>query len=386
LRVGIGPFAATPSGLSVATVDTALALQAAGVEVTLFADGRSELPERAAPLRDRVVRLDPLPGVVENPRVSTAAFLPVRLALARRWARALAQHPVDVVHAFSPGTAAAVPRPMPVVVQAWFHPPRLRARLRTMLRFARRFPPFYAVHVAVELQSHASDVLGYRRADVVLANTVSAERAFRERGTDARHIPPCIALPTNPAAREPSDSFRVTFCADRLETPRKGLIHLLNALPLLERPVELTLFGTPTAKFEPQIEAARRAGGSVDVRGHVPRGEYLEHLARRTDLLAVMSLYEEWGYVLLEGFSEGVPALAFDLYPFFEIVDRDTGVLVTPGSERAVAAAIDAARDNGLPDRAAILRSTAERFGAESVAARLIPVYEQLAVGVSRRR
>jgi glycosyltransferase involved in cell wall biosynthesis len=368
----------------VGTVDTALALQAAGVEVTLFADADSRLPERAAPLQDCVVRLDPMPRAMDNPRVAAAVFLPNRLALARRFAREVARHPVDVIHAFSPGTAALLPRPAPVVVQAWFHPPRLRARLRTMLQFARRFPPYYAVHVALELQSHASDVLGYRRADVVLGNTEEAAAALRERGIEARHVPPCIGLPTDPLPPLPGSSFRVTFCAERLETPRKGLVHLLEALPLLRRPVELTLFGSPSPGFDAAIEAGRRAGSAVEVRGRVPRQVYLEHLAQRTDLLGMMSLYEEWGYTLFEAFSEGVPALAFDLYPFHDIVDRDTGVLVAPRDARAVAAAIDAARENGLPGRSTILASTAERFGSESVVRRLIPVYEQLAARVRR--
>ena len=369
-----------------ATVDTALALLAAGVDVTLYADGRSTLPRRAEPLRDRVVRLEPLPAALRRPRFGAAAFLAGRLGLARRWASALERHPVDVVHAFSPGTAVAIPRSLPVAVQAWFHPPRLEARMRTMMRFARRFPPAYAVHVAVELQSHASDALGYRRADLVLANTATAERAFEARGNPVRHIPPCIVMPDAPAPLEPSDRFRVTFCADRLETPRKGLRHLLEAVPLLNAPVDLTLFGAPSSTLEPLIGAARRAGSSVDVRGHVARDEYLDHLARRTDMLAMTSLYEEWGYALLESFSQGTPAFAFDLYPFFEILDEDTGVLVPPRDAAAVARAIDTARAKGLPGREAVLRSTAGRFGADAVAARLIPVYEELAGGLSSRR
>jgi glycosyltransferase involved in cell wall biosynthesis len=380
LRVGIGPFAAAPSGLAVATVDTALALHAAGVDVTLFADGRAELPERATPLRDRVVGLDPMPAALEPPRVSAAVFLATKLAMSRRWARALREHPVDVVHAFSPGTAIALPRPTPVVVQAWFHPPRLRARLRTMLAFARRFPPFYAAHVALELQSHASDLLGYRRASVVLANTASAERAFRARGIEVRHIPPCITVPRAAPVRDPSDSFRVAFCADRLDTPRKALGHLLEALPLLrEGPVEVTLFGEPGPRSKALVDAARRTGANVEVMGRVPRDAYLDHLAHRTDLLAFTSLYEEWGYALLEAFSQGVPALAFDLYPFFEIVDADTGLLVAPRDSAAVAAGIDRARRAGLPAPAAVVESARTRFGGEAVVQRLVPIYEKLA-------
>ena len=108
-------------------------------------------------------------------------------------------------------------------------------------------------------------------------------------------------------------------------------------------------------------------------------------LAQRTDLLAFTSLYEEWGYALLEAFSQGVPALAFDLYPFFEIVSPESGLLAAPRDPAALAAAIDGARSAGLPDPASVLASATARFGSESVVERLIPVYEELAAATARR-
>jgi glycosyltransferase involved in cell wall biosynthesis len=307
-------------------------------------------------------------------------FIGQKLALSCAWAGALARHPVDVVHAFSPGTAIALPRDTPVVVQAWFHPPRLPDRMRTMMEFARRSPPLYGAHAILELQSHASDLLGYRRAAIVLANTESARRAFAERGIEARHVPPCIAFPDEPPARDPSDAFRIAFCGHPLDRPRKGLRFLLEALPLLKGgPVRATLVGAPSPKIEPGVEAARRAGVEVELLGHVPRQEYLDHLARSTDLLAFTSLYEEWGYALFEAFSQGVPALAFNTYPFSEIVDGDTGLLVAPRDPGAVAAGIDRARDGALPAAADVLASARARFGAEAVVERLLPVYRELA-------
>ena len=113
--------------------------------------------------------------------------------------------------------------------------------------------------------------------------------------------------------------------------------------------------------------------------GHVTRQEYLDHLAHHTDLLAFMNLYEEWGYALFEAFSQGVPALAFRHYPFNEIVDRQTGLLVAPRDPRALAAGIERARDGDLPEPTDVLDSTRERFGAESVVKRLVPIYAELA-------
>jgi len=367
----------------VATVDTALALERTGVDVTLFADGTARLPDRAARLSRPVVRLEPLPALMRRPLVADGLFLPTKLAVARRWRRSV-DASLDVAHSFSPGFAALLPRSLPVTVQAWFHPPRIRQRLATMLAFAPR-GPHYPAHVLLELQSHASDLLGYRRASLVVANTETAKNALRAAGYRAECVPPCVVVLPEPPARERSAAFRITFCAHPLARPRKGLVHLLAALEQVRhRPLQLTLVGGGADEVRSGLDSLRRQGIDVVETGRIARDAYLEELALRTDLLAFPSLYEEWGYALLEALSQGVPVLAFDLYPFFEIVDGDTGVLVPAGDPGAMAAAIDAAAGGRLPDPAAVLRSTRERFGAESVAQRLLGVLE-MATGAGTR-
>ena len=247
-----------------------------------------------------------------------------------------------------------------------------------MLPFKSRFPPMFAVHTLLELQSHASDRLGYRRAELILANTQSAEAGFRERGFHARCIPPAIAVPDRLPEREPSEALRVVFCAHPLTNPRKGFRRLLEALPLVEgSPIELTVFGGVSEPFVEEIERVRRGGVSVELMGFQPRQRYLEHLERRTDLLAFMSLYEEWGYALLEALSRGVPALAFEVYPFFDIVDADTGLVVRQDGPEPIARGLEAALRGELPSSERVFDSTRRRFSAEAVVPRLIEAYEQ---------
>lgn len=346
--------------------------------MTLFADAGLDLPPHAEELSDRVVRLDPLPAPMRNLRVADLVFLPTRMAISRRLARALSEHPVDIFHCFSPGCLSRVPRPLPALAQAWFCPPRLLPRLRTMLPFKQRFPPLFAAHFLLEIQGHTADLLGYRRADLVLSNTPTNKRALRARGFAAECVPSCIEVPDALPEREPSEALRVAFCGHPLGRRRKGLRYLLEALPMLEEgPVEVTLVGGPTPDLDDPIERARRAGVKVEVLGHVPRERYLEHLARRTDLLAFMSLYEEWGYALLEALSRGVPVLAFEHYPFFDILDENTGFLVEPRSARAVAAAIDAARRGEMPSPDRVQQTTRERFSNDAIVPRLLKAYEQ---------
>lgn len=374
----MGPFADSPSGMAVATMDTALGLHAEGVDVTLFTAGSALVPPRVSGGVGRLVELRPLPRLMRHPRAGDAVFLASKLSLSRRWARAIAEQPVDIVHTFSPGCLSLLPHPLPALTQAWFHPPRLVPRLRTMLPFKSRFPPMFAAHTLLELQSHASDRLGYRRADLILANTPTAEAGFRERGFHARCIPPAIQVPDRLPEREPSDALRVAFCGHPLTNPRKGLRGLLEALPLVQGgSLEVTLFGGVAEPFAEQIERARRAGVKIELMGFQPRERYLEHLERRTDLLAFMSLYEEWGYAMLEALSRGVPALALDLYPFFDILDEDTGLVVEADGAEAVARGLEAALRGELPAPERVLESTRRRFSTEAVVPRLAEAYRE---------
>ncbi|HEX6754261.1 MAG TPA: glycosyltransferase family 4 protein [Solirubrobacterales bacterium] len=372
MRLGIGVFADEPSGLAVATVDTALALDGVGVDVTLFAVAGSTLPERAEAISDRVVRLRPIPRLLRGRVGSTALFLVARLATSRRLSEALKEHPVDALHVLSPGMAALVPRGPRVSVQAWFHPPRLLARLRTLLPFTARWF-LYPVSLIVHVQSYLSDLAGYRRADLVLANTEVAATALRSRGFEAVCVPPPIEVGAEPLAPRGGQPSRLVFCSHPLTLKRKGLRFLFEALPTVRhRPLELTLVGAMDPSLERGVERIRGAGIEVRVLGKVPREDYLELLARETDLLLFPSLYEEWGYALFEALGRGVPALAFDLYPFSEIIDERTGMLVEPRDAAALADAVERAGSGALPDPEGVRDSARARFGGAHVAERIL--------------
>lgn len=373
MRVALGVYADEPSGLAVATVDTALALREAGAEVTLFVQPDSTLPPRAAPLAERVVRLRP--PALRGRLGGTALFLAAKLATSARLAEALRGRRFDAVHVFSPGVAARLPAGHRVSVQAWFHPPSLRGRLTTMMPFTSR-RALYPAALMVQTQSHLADVLGYRRADLVVANTEVAAAALDGRGFAAACVSPALRVGAGPVERTPSQSFRVAFCSHPLGGRRKGLRYLLAALlEVRHRPLQVTLIGGEDPRFEAEIDWVRDSGIEVVLTGRVEREEYLRWLARETDLFAFPSLYEEWGYALFEALGEGVPAVAFDLYPFSEILDSETGVLVPPRDAAAFAAAIDRAAAGALPAPERVRESTRRRFGADTVAAELLEAW-----------
>jgi glycosyltransferase involved in cell wall biosynthesis len=390
MRIGLGIFSSASAGMTIGPVDTALGLDALGADVTIFAEPGAELPRRARHLASQVVTLaSPVRDL--PPRASDALFLPSKLALGRRWADAIREHPVDVVHAFSPGTAARLPAEVTVVVQAWYHPARatLRSRLRresaygtgglgASLPRAMRVPVQIAAHVARQAQTQASDTLGYRRSDLLLAATPSAARFYEQRGRPAVCIPPCIAVAPATTPRAAGAAYRIAFCAHPLDRPWKGLRYLLEALPAVPRgrPLELTLIGGWAEPPRALLEAVDRAGIRVEVTGRVDRDAYLDRLTGQADVLVAPALWEEWGYSLFEGLSRGVPVIAFDLYPYAETLDASLGALVPARDTAALTQAIADARAGKLPPREQVLERAREQFGAEAIAARLLRAYD----------
>jgi hypothetical protein len=80
-----------------------------------------------------------------------------------------------------------------------------------------------------------------------------------------------------------------------------------------------------------------------------------------------------------------VPALAFNLYPFFDVLDADTGILVERAGPEALAGGLEAALRGELPSAERVLESTRRRFSTGSVVPRLVDAYER-ALGKVRER
>ena len=120
MRVGIGVYTTGPSGNPASVLETALALDRAGADVTMFTTSDAVIPPAGERLAHAAVRLPPLPAPLRRPRVETVLHLAHRVLLGRRLARALAEHPVDVLHLFSPALTAGLDGGPPAVVQSWF--------------------------------------------------------------------------------------------------------------------------------------------------------------------------------------------------------------------------------------------------------------------------
>lgn len=379
MRIALAAFGHAASGMEVGALDAALGLAERGVDVVLLADGDARLPRRADPLRDAVLRMPPRPAALTGPRREDALFLAAKLWRARSVARVMRHAGAHVLHAYSPGLAAMAPADVSVVAQAWMMPPDLRGRLRVMLPFARGGPALLPANVLREAQAQASDRLGYRRADLVLAATASATLHLRAGGIAAQTVPPPIVAPEAVTGRPPRRGLHIAFCGSPLSRRRKGLALLLDALALCDpQRMTVTLFGRPDAATDARVRSLRDAGLDVRTPGHVPREVYLAALRDDVDVLAFPSLYEEWGYAAVEAMVHGVPVIAFAVHPFREVLTPELGLLAGGPHATGLATALTSAFAGALPAREVVHRTATRRFGHRAIAERLVAAYEEV--------
>jgi glycosyltransferase involved in cell wall biosynthesis len=162
----------------------------------------------------------------------------------------------------------------------------------------------------------------------------------------------------------------------------KGHRHLIGAISRLtgRQGVRVHVFGVGPLEGECRRLAEQRALGPVIVfHGFV--SDLRARLAAM-DLLVMPSLQEGLPYVLLEAMAAGVPVVASSVGGLPEALQRDRcGLLVPPGDEAALAAAIETVRRNGPASaRMAARARTAVRmrFSAAVMADRYAALYARV--------
>jgi D-inositol-3-phosphate glycosyltransferase len=178
---------------------------------------------------------------------------------------------------------------------------------------------------------------------------------------------------------------RAVVYAGRIE-PLKGLDIVVGALAQLDepRPLLVVVGGDHHAAAEVRrLQAAAAAAGVLDrVRfvGAVPQAELAVYLAA-ADVCVVPSFYESFGMVALEAQACGTPVVASRVGGLPGVVrDGETGYLVPWRCPEPFAERLDLLlRNDGLRrSLGRTAREWAERFRWESVAARLVGLYESV--------
>ncbi len=120
--------------------------------------------------------------------------------------------------------------------------------------------------------------------------------------------------------------------------PRKNLLRLMEACSLLPQGWHLVLAGKRGWRYGPIYERARELGGTVQIIGYVDEGD-IPGLMGGARLFVLPSLYEGFGFPLLEAMAAGTPVVCSHASALPEVAG-DAALLVDPYDVEALAEAM----------------------------------------------
>lgn len=212
----------------------------------------------------------------------------------------------------------------------------------------------------------------YGRSAVVIHN-----------GVDLTRLPPIDQAERSALRRELGVTDRFVFLSVGGIEPRKGSVHLLQALAILARELDpapaLVVIGGHSfqdhSAYRDQALGMLPALGLELGRDVVLKGTVSEHALhlhyRSADALAFPSVKEGWGLAVLEAMTAELPVVASDIPVLQEyLTDHETAVLTRVGDPQSLAGGMrELVTDPAL--RAALVeggRSLAPRFSWERAA------------------
>jgi glycosyltransferase involved in cell wall biosynthesis len=259
-------------------------------------------------------------------------------------------HPVDVVETpiwDCQGAAFLLEGRWPLVVS-----------LQTSLRFWLDGHPELA-RDKDWMESFGTPMLALERALMQQANAVRSissaicrdiEAAYGFRFADDQVVVSPLGLADADVPVPPHRDRITVLFVGRLEH-RKGIDVLLDAIPLVLREAPDLTFRivgddsipgpgkkTYRAAFE-KSEAGRAAGDKVRFDGKIDEAA-LNRAYADCDIFLSPSRYESFGLVFLEAMRQGKPVIGCDVGGMPEIITPDIGLLVPPGDQQSLAAAI----------------------------------------------
>jgi glycosyltransferase involved in cell wall biosynthesis len=342
-----------------------------GEFVSALASGPSDAPPPglAATLRSARVHRFEIPTLVRPVRIPGDAR-----ALRDLWRLIRALRP-DIVHTHSSKAGflgrlaarlAGVPHilhtPHGHVFQGYFSPGATRA-FAALERLAARWTDRIITLTDAEAEQHRALRIGRAAQFVTIPSGVDLETV--EGAVPARVVP----------------DGRVIGCVGRL-VPIKGHCHLLDAVPgILARCPEARFVLVGDGELRPTLEAQARMLGVADRVVFTGFREDVPALLAGMDIVALPSLNEGMGRVLVMAMALGKPVVATRVGGVPELLQEGAaGALVPPGDPGALGEAVrELLRD---PTRATALgeagRRRAARYGATAMVEALTQLYREV--------
>ena len=190
---------------------------------------------------------------------------------------------------------------------------------------------------------------------------------------------------TPPHADPSGRDERIVF-AGRHET-RKGLHVLLRAWPEIRARTGATLrvCGADPLRVRLLMARLRVPEDGVDVLGFLPQEQFTEELLAAKALVAPSLGGESFGIVLIRALACATPVVASDIPGYRDVMTPQTSLSFPAGDERALVAAVESLLADE-PRRQALGAAGRElaqaRYSWDSIARRLVEIYESLAAPV----
>ncbi len=184
-----------------------------------------------------------------------------------------------------------------------------------------------------------------------------------------------------PPSKIETNSIDLIFVSANLDVPYKGIQTLLSAMSILDSRIEgnqkqvtLTLVGHSTEK---RIYSFKNI--EVLQRDHLSNEE-LMNLMKKSDILIVPSMTENYPGVIAEGQAQGLRVVAHQVGGISEMIDDGvTGYLCPPNAESLASRILDAILDpNSERVRVSALEAVLKRQNSEEIIASHIDLYTQL--------
>jgi len=232
------------------------------------------------------------------------------------------------------------------------------------------------MYFAKPVWGYLADRLDHR----IAVSEWARESAGRWLPGDYEIVPNGVLIP--PHAEPAGLENRIVF-AGRHEG-RKGLHVLLEAWPEIRRRTGATLriCGADPLRVRLLMTRMRVPDDGVDVLGFLPQDEFTNELLAAKALVAPSLGGESFGIVLVRAMACATPVVASDIGGYRDVMTLETAAAFPPGDTKALADAVesllaDESRREAMG--AAGRRLAQERYAWESIAQRLVGIYERLA-------
>ncbi len=366
MKVGIVcPYAwDVPGGVSAHVHDLAIALQRQGHTVSVLAPASDD-----AVLPEFVTSTGTPRAVRYNGSVARLSFGPVTARKVSKW---IADGDFDVLHVHEPlapslSVLACWAARGPIV--ATWHASYERSRmLLSLAKLAQTAMEKVSARIAVS-----------EAARTTLVEHVGGDAVIIPNGVDTQSFAGAKAMPG-----WPGDGKSLVFLG-RVDEPRKGLAILLQAMPqILSAYPQLRLLVAGPGDSEAALEdAPQLVRDATTFLGLIDAEEKGNVLASGSIYVAPNTGGESFGIVLLEAMASGVPVVASNLEAFERVLNYgQAGRTFANENPDALAQVIVnlLADDNEQQRLVTAGHTRAKEFDWESVAARIVDVYESVRV------